>query len=237
MASLICLTAMLQLCRLSAQDRAILLPQRGPLIIGAVGDADADVILDAPTVSGRHARLELVPTGKGRRQSDFRFLPSLPSCDLVGDGERRPFKPLLRLLGPQLDGAAICRCILTDLGSTNGTWVNRAQLRPHRDTQIRSRDTVAFGDSAVAFRVVALGPENIPSALETAVETLVAYQNHPIAGEQGSRGVSEVDGSLVEKHAELLSQAQSPHSSGTIWLQVGAPAGSDIIYPLMTLIR
>lgn len=66
---------MRQRCRLSAQDKVILLPQRGPLIIGAVEDADADVILDAPTVSGRHARLELVPTGKGRRQADFRFLP------------------------------------------------------------------------------------------------------------------------------------------------------------------
>jgi len=50
---------------------AVLLPQQGPLIIGAVEEADADVILDAPTVSGRHARLEVVPTGKGRR-ADFR---------------------------------------------------------------------------------------------------------------------------------------------------------------------
>ncbi|BDA46038.1 probable GTP diphosphokinase CRSH, chloroplastic at N-terminal half [Coccomyxa sp. Obi] len=168
---------------LSAQDKVILLPQRGPLIVGAVDDADADVILDAPTVSGRHARLEIVPAGEGRRQSDF-------------------------------------RCILTDLGSTNGTWVNRARLRAHSDTQIRSRDTVAFGDSAVAFRVVALAPDNIPSALETAVDTLVAYQTNPVAGEQGGRGVSEVDSSLVEKHAQLLSQARSLRSSGTVWLQL-----------------
>ena len=102
--------------------------------------------------------------------------------------------------------------------------MNRAQLRPHRDTQIRSRDTVAFGDSAVAFRVVALEPDNIPFALETALEHLV--QNQHVAGEQGDRGVSEVDSSLVEKHAELLSQAQSPHSSGTVWLQVCFVAGS-----------
>ena len=71
-------------CRLSAQDKVILLPQRGPLIIGAVDDADADIILDAPTVSGRHARLEIVPTGKGRRQSDFRFLPCFWVVILLG---------------------------------------------------------------------------------------------------------------------------------------------------------
>lgn len=59
-------------CRCGAEGKAILLPQQGPLIIGAVEDADADVIIDAPTVSGRHARLEVVPTGKGSRSTDFR---------------------------------------------------------------------------------------------------------------------------------------------------------------------
>lgn len=85
-------------CRLSAQDKAVLLPQRGPLIIGAADDADVDVILDAPTVSGRHARLELVPTGKGRRQSDFRSVPL--SYVVTAVGERAINQPLDRLLGP-----------------------------------------------------------------------------------------------------------------------------------------
>lgn len=125
----------------------------------------------------------------------------------------------------------ICRCILTDLGSSNGTWVNRAQLRPHRDTQIRARDTVAFGDSSVAFRLVALEPDNIPTALETAADVLSVHSARAAALEWDARRLGEADGCLEEKHSELSSEAQSSASNGTVWLQVlswmlGSTAGS-----------
>ena len=97
--------------------------------------------------------------------------------------------------------------------------MNRAQLRPHRDTQIRARDIVAFGDSSIAFRLVALKPDNIPTALETAADVLSAQCSSAALG-WDARSMGEADGCLEEEHSELLSQAQSSGSDGTVWLQV-----------------
>ena len=41
-------------------------------MLGAAEDADVDILLDEPTVSGRHIRLEVVPCGKGRPHREFR---------------------------------------------------------------------------------------------------------------------------------------------------------------------
>ena len=62
------------------------------------------------------------------------------------------------------------RVILTDLSSLNGTWVNRAKLRPHADSQIQAQDVIAFGSSDATFQLVALdaSTSSLPSALEVA---------------------------------------------------------------------
>ena len=44
----------------------------GPVVLGAAEDADVDILLDEPTVSGRHIRLEVVPCGKGKHHREFR---------------------------------------------------------------------------------------------------------------------------------------------------------------------
>ena len=60
--------------------------------------------------------------------------------------------------------------ILTDLSSLNGTWVNRAKLRAHADSQIQAQDVITFGSSDATFQLVALdaATSNLPSALAVA---------------------------------------------------------------------
>ena len=72
-----------------------------------------------------------------------------------------------------------CRVILTDLSSLNGTWVNRARLRAHADSQIQAQDVIAFGSSDATFQLVALDPSasSLPSAVEVA-EAMVGGARH-----------------------------------------------------------
>ncbi len=63
--------------RLGTAGAPILLPRQGPLVLGAVSDGDADVLLAEPTVSGRHLRLEVVPcAAAGRSRHEYRRVPS-----------------------------------------------------------------------------------------------------------------------------------------------------------------
>lgn len=78
----------------------IAVPLHGPCIIGGRRDIDCDVVLDVPTVSGRHIRLEVV-VKKARGEV------------VHGEG-------LVGRLGP-----AGSRLMVMDLDSTNGTWLNR----------------------------------------------------------------------------------------------------------------
>jgi len=62
-------------CRLATANTPILLPQNGPLIIGATSEQDADVLIDEPRVSGRHARIEIVPCDGGSKcNQDYRLV-------------------------------------------------------------------------------------------------------------------------------------------------------------------
>ena len=96
---------------------SIALPQHGPVIIGAVLNKDCDYVVDAPTVSGRHARLEMV-----RLQSD----------DLKSHKSK---------------------LVLMDLGSTNGTWVNRTRIVPFKEVSLYPGDVVCFAEMQYAFEV------------------------------------------------------------------------------------
>ena len=69
-------------------DAPIVLPQSGPLIIGATSEQDVDVLIDESRVSGRHARLEIVPCNGGSKcNKDYRWAPR--DCSMcLGPAER-----------------------------------------------------------------------------------------------------------------------------------------------------
>jgi len=48
---------------------------------------------------------------------------------------------------------------LTDLGSTNGTFVNGQELGPNVETQVMSSDVIVFGDSHLASFVYDVGSD------------------------------------------------------------------------------
>ena len=67
-------------CRLAVADAPILVPQNGLLVIGAPSGQDADVLIDEPRVSGRHARLEVIPCNGGSKcNRDYRCPPPVDS--------------------------------------------------------------------------------------------------------------------------------------------------------------
>lgn len=88
------------------------LPTHGPWVIGAVANRDCDMIIDLPTISGRHAKLEVVKK------------------------------------------AGLSLCMLTDLGSTNGTWVNAARITPFKEVSLYPNDIIRLAEPGIEFRVV-----------------------------------------------------------------------------------
>jgi tetratricopeptide (TPR) repeat protein/ppGpp synthetase/RelA/SpoT-type nucleotidyltranferase len=90
---------------------ASVLPVHGPWVIGAVMDRDCDMVVDLPTVSGRHARLEVIRKA----------------------------------------GSSVC--MLTDLGSTNGTWVNAARITPFQEVPLYPNDVIRLAEPGIEFRV------------------------------------------------------------------------------------
>ena len=122
-----------------------------------------------------------------------------------------------------------CRVLLTDLESLNGTWVNRAQLRPHADCQIQAQDVIAFGSSDATFQLVAIdaAASKLPTALETANAMLQSSSGAPeqdLGGPDGSQHQSSNEGLLVQ-HGNLVAQYQGSVSRlerSKCMLQVGA---------------
>lgn len=68
------------------------------------------------------------------------------------------------------------RCLITDLASTNGTYVNGRKLRPFTDVECRAGDVVAFGEEEVAFQLVPAVQGPRLTALDVAVEKLLLTQ-------------------------------------------------------------
>ena len=89
------------------------LPRHGPVIVGAVQNRDNDLIIDVPTVSGRHARFEVI-----RDRAN-----------------------------------GLSKCVLMDLGSTNGVWVNRAKVTPFKEVSLFPGDVVCFAEPKIAFKI------------------------------------------------------------------------------------
>ena len=89
------------------------LPRHGPTILGAVQNRDNDLIVDVPTVSGRHARFEVIR-------------------DRVN---------------------GMSKCVVMDLGSTNGVWVNRSKITPFKEVSLFPGDVVCFAEPKIAFKI------------------------------------------------------------------------------------
>ncbi|CAG9462056.1 unnamed protein product [Pedinophyceae sp. YPF-701] len=89
----------------------LLLPNSGPMVVGALPSYGCDEVVDHPLISGKHCRLELVKLPDG----------TFP--------------------------------MITDLRSTNGTFLNGAPLQPFADTKLRSGDTLWLADRRLAFVV------------------------------------------------------------------------------------
>jgi len=99
--------------RIGPPESPIPLPRHGPCIIGAVRNRDCDVIIDVPTISGRHARLEVI------RQHTI----------------------------------GLSKCVIMDLGSMNGIWVNRAKITPFKEVPLYPGDVVCMAEPRIAFEV------------------------------------------------------------------------------------
>ena len=137
----------------------LLLPRRGPCVVGAVEGRGSDVLLDAPVVSGAHARLETV----------------------VRDGRQY--------------------LLVTDLGSTNGTFVNRGRIRPHYDVMVRPGDVVAFADADLAFRVVALRGDEAPERPDEVARARALVAARGRGGDEAGAGVA-LGGAVGEEEGE-----------------------------------
>jgi len=101
------------------------LPRHGPTIVGAVQNRDNDLIIDVPTVSGRHARFEV-----------------------IRDRAR-----------------GLSKCVIMDMGSTNGVWVNRSKIMPFKEVSLFPGDVVCFAEPRIAFKIDAKLDEQSASAI------------------------------------------------------------------------
>ena len=89
------------------------LPRHGPIIVGAVENGDNDLVIDIPTVSGRHGRLEVI-----RDRAN-----------------------------------GLSKCLVMDLGSTNGIWVNRSKITPYKEVSLFPGDVLCFAEPKIAFKI------------------------------------------------------------------------------------
>lgn len=106
--------------------------------------------------------------------------------------------------------SSACRVLLTDLGSLNGTWVNRASLRPRADSQIRAQDIIAFGSSDATFQLIAIdaASSQLPLPLESAEAVLRAAWGtsmHELPKLESSEQ-SDSNGGLLLRRIELVAQ-------------------------------
>jgi GTP pyrophosphokinase len=136
---------------IGSPESPIPLPRHGPCIIGAVRNRDCDVILDLPTVSGRHARLEVI------RQHTI----------------------------------GLSKCVIMDLGSMNGTWVNRAKITPFKEVPLYPGDVVCMAEPSISFEVQVVTSTDISSSSggngdSSSAASSSSNGNGSIAGEAAS---------------------------------------------------
>lgn len=186
------------LTALGSADQAVSLPRHGPCIVGAVRDRDCDLLLDMPTVSGRHARFEVI----------------------------------------RLRGAGRSKCVVMDLGSTNGTWVNRAKITPFVEVPLYPGDVVCFAEPGIAFEVRTAEPAAAPkhgpavsAALrvaqlleaEAASRGVFAPPNAAEGAEAGAKARTlAMEGKYQAAYMLLLGGAMSHPNDAALWAQLAA---------------
>ena len=171
----------------------ITLPRHGPVIFGAVHNKDNDYIIDIPTVSGRHARFEVIR-------------------DRVN---------------------GISKCVIMDMGSTNGVWVNRSKIQPFKEVHLFPGDVICLAEPGIAFKVDANDspPTACPAtkdalllaeSLEAEAATLGVFAPKMRHG----RDVSSFFRKLVQQgeyqagYMLLLGEAMRNPEDGSIWAQL-----------------
>ena len=176
-------------------QRKIKLPRHGPVIVGAVADKDNDYIIDIPTVSGRHARLEVIR-------------------DRVNQ---------------------MSKCIVMDLGSTNGVWVNRSKIVPYKEVHLFPGDVICFAEQSIAFKVDA-SVESVQGNLGPAVSEglLVAEALEAEAATMGIFAPKIPHGDTIDNmyhklikqedfqgaYMLLLGEAMRSPTDGVIWAKL-----------------
>jgi hypothetical protein len=112
--------------------------------------------------------------------------------------------------------------MVTDLGSTNGTWLNRGQLRPRADTHLRPNDLLSLGGppggSPLQLRLVAMDPAAFPSPIARATGLLSAAQR---LGDARDEFVLDAESAAIAAaHQQLLAAAKRNVHNGRTWLQL-----------------
>lgn len=171
-----------------AAEAPIPLPRHGPCIVGAVRNRDCDVILDVPTVSGRHARLEVI-----RQRS-------------VG----------------------LSKCVIMDLGSTNGTWVNRARITPFKEVPLYPGDVVWMAEPNIAFEVQVWTPNEPTPSAAAAVSAMDAGSSTPVAAAAPAEGISESWGPAVMAALRMAAALEAEAASRGVFAPLEALGRTDV---------
>jgi tetratricopeptide (TPR) repeat protein/ppGpp synthetase/RelA/SpoT-type nucleotidyltranferase len=150
--------------RIDPPESPIPLPRHGPCIVGAVRNKDCDIIIDVPTISGRHARLEVI------RQHTI----------------------------------GLSKCVIMDLGSMNGTWVNRAKITPFKEVPLYPGDVVCMAEPSIAFEVavVTMNSNGVTSTSNSATS--------PTSSSSSSAAAAAVNGAANSTNS--VGKSDSPRS-------------------------
>ncbi|GMH45417.1 hypothetical protein BSKO_13374 [Bryopsis sp. KO-2023] len=111
--------------RIALLEAGVELSDESATFVGAVDQGEVNFVVDSPVVSGKHARIEAV----------------------LEEDSPKAFGKLFGFVSEE-------KYYLTDLNSTNGTFLNRGRLRPLFPVEIKPGDVVAFGSMDNSYRVV-----------------------------------------------------------------------------------
>lgn len=114
--------------RIAELESGVSLSDEKATFVGGYPCQDVNMVVDSVLVSGKHARIESF------------------------DDDEEGAKPLFGGIFGERE--AMRKFFLTDLNSTNGTFLNRGRLRPFFPVEISPGDVVAFGCLDNAYRVV-----------------------------------------------------------------------------------
>jgi pSer/pThr/pTyr-binding forkhead associated (FHA) protein len=85
---------------------------------------------------------------------------------------------------------------LTDLGSTNGTFIDGAQLKANAPVQLVNGSSIKFGTSAMVFEVSEVAPPAAPAA-----ETTVVVSSEEAEAEESEAAAEETREELIEEES------------------------------------